>query len=193
LQQHSFATQQQLAKNPLVKAGYILYRRLREQGLHPTGLWLWDKIQRRVIGFSPPPVSRVRPLLYVGGQHRAYGLARMRAVGITAIVNLRAEADDAARGVAPAAYLWLPTPDDAAPTPADLTRGAAFIAAQVAAGCAVYIHCASGVGRAPTMAAAYLISTGVTPGVAWTTIRCARPFIRPTPPQLAAIAAFKGS
>jgi protein-tyrosine phosphatase len=43
----------------------------------------------------------------------------------------------------------------------------------------VYIHCAAGVGRAPTTVAAYLVSTGLTPDEAWALIRRTRPFIRP--------------
>jgi atypical dual specificity phosphatase len=47
----------------------------------------------------------------------------------------------------------------------------------------VYIHCANGVGRAPTTAAAYFISTGLSADEAWSKIRRARPFIRPTQAQ----------
>ena len=46
-----------------------------------------------------------------------------------------------------------------------------------------YIHCAAGIGRAPTMAAAYLVTTGLTPTEAWAKIKQVRPFIRPTPGQ----------
>lgn len=169
---------------------YIIYRRLREQGLHSTWLWLADKITRRTRGFSAPATSRVLPQLYVGGQHSRRGLAQMQELGIQAVVNLREESDDAQRGAAPEHYLWLAIPDDHAPPPEALLRGAAFVAAQIAAGRGVYIHCAAGVGRAPTLAAAYLISTGLTAEAAWQTIRQARPFIRPTPPQIEAIRCF---
>jgi hypothetical protein len=40
------------------------------------------------------------------------------------------------------------------------------------------------------MAAAYLVSTGQTPGQAWSLIRENRPFINPTPPQLAVLEQF---
>ena len=81
----------------------------------------------------------------------------MRAWGIAAVVNMRAEADDAAHGLALEHYLWLPTVDDAVPSLEELQRGVDFIATQIAAGRGVYIHCAAGVGRAPLMAAAYLL------------------------------------
>jgi protein-tyrosine phosphatase len=61
---------------------------------------------------------------------------------------------------------------------------------EVANGGVVYVHCGSGVGRAPTMVAAYLISTGMAPEQAWACIQAVRPFIRPTPPQLEQIARF---
>lgn len=117
----------------------------------------------------------------------------MRALGITAVVNMREEADDAERGVALDHYLWLPTTDDTPPTMADFTRGASFIAEQIKAGHGVYIHCAAGVGRAPSMAAAYLIHTGMAPDAAWETVRQGRPFIRPTPPQIEALKAFSAA
>jgi protein-tyrosine phosphatase len=163
---------------------YIIYRRLVEHGLYTTHLWIKDKVVRRIQGFSPPEVSEVQPRLYVGGQHKLKGLKAMRALGITTVVNLREEADDAERGVAMDHYLWLPTTDDTPPTLEHLKRGTAFIAQHIATGQGVYIHCAAGVGRAPTMAAAYLVSTGISPQQAWDTIRHTRPFIRPTPPQI---------
>ncbi|MBN1248046.1 MAG: dual specificity protein phosphatase family protein [Anaerolineae bacterium] len=185
-----YKTHTRLRAFPPAQLAYILYRRMVEHGLRPTWLWLVDKIVRRLRGFSPSHISRVTPQLYVGGQHRCRGLPAMRAQGMTAVVNMREESDDAARGVALDHYLWLPTTDDTAPDVADLQRGVSFIAEQIAAGHGVYIHCASGVGRAPTMAAAYLVSQGATTVEAWETIRQGRPFIRPTPPQLAVIEAF---
>lgn len=185
-----FDVHERLKGFPPAQLAYIIYRRLIEHGVRPTAMWLADKVVRRTHGYSLPRISAVAPQLYVGGQHRRRGLAAMRERGITAVVNLRAESDDQARGVAPDQYLWLPTIDDTAPALDDLHRGAAFIAEQIAAGRGVYIHCASGVGRAPTMAAAYLVSQGGTAAEAWQTIRRGRPFVRPTPPQLAVIEAF---
>jgi len=190
MQETVFETHERLKGFPPALLAYILYRRLVEQGPRATGLWIMDKLLRRAHGFSPPSISRVAPNLYVGGQHRSRGLARMRALGIYAVLNMREESDDEARGVALDAYLWLPTTDDAAPTMATLERAAVFIAEQIAAGHGVYVHCASGVGRAPTAAAAYLIYSGATADEAWQTIRKGRPFIRPTPPQVAIIQAF---
>lgn len=173
-----------------MKLLYILYRRLVEQGMIDTGRWILEKVSRRLRGVSPRTTSHVYPGLYVGGQQSKRGLKRMREWGIRAVVNMREEHDDADWGRAPDHYLWLPTRDDAAPRIEDLERGAAFIDEQLSAERDVYVHCASGVGRAPTMAAAYLVSEGMTPDEAWSTLQRTRPFIRPTPPQLEVVEAF---
>jgi protein-tyrosine phosphatase len=98
---------------------------------------------------------------------------------------MRIEYDDAQAGVAPPRYLHLPVVDDEAPALDQLREGSDFIAREIADGGAVYVHCGSGIGRAATMAAAYLISTGLAPDEAIMRIRKKRPFIRPTSLQLA--------
>jgi protein-tyrosine phosphatase len=162
----------------------VTARRLHEESPRVVWLWLYEKFVRIRDGVSPAETSRVTDRLFVGGQHRPRGLAAMRAWGIGATVNLREEADDDARGLAMSRHLWLPTPDDGAPTLEQLREGVAFIREAVQAGEGVYIHCAQGVGRAPMMAAAYLVSEGHTPRAALETIRRVRPFITPTREQL---------
>lgn len=190
MEQAIFEKQTRLKTFPPCELIYIIYRRLLEHGVRATFLWAQDKIVRRTRGFSLPHISRVQPDLYVGGQHRRRGLAQMRALGITAVVNMREESDDAQRGLELDHYLWLPTTDDTSPTPEDLERGAEFVRHHIAEGHGVYIHCAAGVGRAPLMAAAYLVSTGMGAAQAWDAVRRVRPFIRPTPPQITALDAF---
>ncbi|UCC61735.1 MAG: dual specificity protein phosphatase family protein, partial [Anaerolineae bacterium] len=110
--------------------------------------------------------------------------------GITAVVNMRVEFDDNDDGIAPQRYLYLPTVDDQAPSLEQLHKGVAFIAAEVAEGGGVYVHCGAGVGRAATMVAAYLVSTGLKPDEAWARIRAVRPFIRPTAAQVKQLGRF---
>ena len=100
------------------------------------------------------------------------------------------EFDDQAAGIAPPRYMHLKIIDNTPPTLEHLQAGSDFIAQEIRQGGKVYIHCAAGVGRAPTMAAAYLVSTGRSPAEAWTQIRQVRPFIRPTPAQIAQVDAF---
>jgi Dual specificity phosphatase, catalytic domain len=162
----------------------IVPARLAQHGLRTTWLWLYEKVLRIVNGHSPAVTSKIGDWIYVGGQHYVRGLTRMQSGGIGATLNLREEADDTAGGVAFTRHLWLPTPDDGAPTMEQLLEGVAFIREAVKVGQGVYIHCAQGVGRAPTMAAAYLISEGDTLPAALAKIRLVRPFITPTPVQL---------
>lgn len=168
----------------------IVVNRVREQGVRTTTLWFTERTTRIIVGVSPVRTSRIAPNLYVGGQHKRRGLQAMAARGITACVDLRREHGDAAHGVALERQLSLPTDDDHTPTLAELQQAADFIGACLREGRGVYIHCANGVGRAPTTAAAYLITTGLSPQQAWDTIRAVRPFIRPTKVQREAIERF---
>jgi protein tyrosine phosphatase (PTP) superfamily phosphohydrolase (DUF442 family) len=168
----------------------ILWQRLTRQGLIVTGWWAADHAVRIVSGAPIRRVSQITPQLHVGGQYRRRGWPRLQARGITAVVNMRIEFDDNDAGIAPARYLHLPVVDDQAPTVEQLRSGAGFIAEEISRGGKAYIHCGSGIGRAATMAAAYLNSTGLSTDEAWARIRAARPFIRPTPPQIEQIERF---
>lgn len=162
----------------------ILWQRLSRQGLGITLWWAADHLIRIITGANIHRLSRITPQLHVGGQYRRRGISRMKRRGITAVVNMRKEFDDEAAGIAFPRYLHLPTVDDQAPTLEHLRMGASFIADEVEDGGQVYVHCGSGIGRAATMAAAYLVTTGLSSDEAWAKIRQARPFIRPTEVQV---------
>ena len=120
-------------------------------------------MHRRETGAPVWQYSKVTPQLYVGGQHTIQGYAEMREFGITAIVNMReARYSDVKQGIGGERHLHLPTVDHTPPSVDDLMRGVAFISEEISSreNAKVYIHCAAGCGRAPTMAAAYLVSTG---------------------------------
>lgn len=168
----------------------IVAWRVRHHGPWVTFNWAWTRLYLWTVGRPVLRYCPVTPQLYVGGQIDARGWRWLAARGLSADVNMRREFDDAAHGITPEAYLWLPTDDDHAPTLDQLSTGADFIRQAIDAGGKVYVHCASGVGRAPTMAAAYLVSTGLNPDQAWALIRHTRPFINPTPPQLAVLEEF---
>lgn len=168
----------------------ILWQRLSKQGPRTTAWWAADHTVRVVRGAPIRRVSEIVPGLHLGGQHRHYGLPQLRARGITAVVNLRIEWDDLALGLAPDRYLYLPTVDDAAPSLEHLRQGAEFIAEELERGGGVYVHCGSGIGRAATLVAAYLVSTGQSPEEAWAEIRRVRPFVRPSAVQLEQLEAF---
>jgi len=162
----------------------IFSTRLNEFGLGVTWLWLWEKVIRIWQGVSPVETTRVMDGLFVGGQHYKHGVELMKGMGIGATLNLREESDDVGRGVAFPLHLSLPAPDDGAPDVNQLREGVAFIRYAIQSGQGVYIHCAQGVGRAPTMAAVYLISEGHSVDSAMKLIRKVRPFITPTPTQM---------
>ena len=149
------------------KGLHILCYRLHNQGLIHTALWAMDHGVRILTGAPLHSVSQITPHFHVGGQYRRRGWARLKARGITAVINMRIEFDDVQAGMAPPNYLHLETVDDDAPTLEHLAEGVAFIQEEIKRGGSVYIHCGSGIGRAPTMAAAYLITTGLTTEEAW--------------------------
>jgi protein-tyrosine phosphatase len=162
----------------------IIRRRIREQGIGTTLLWAFARSVPAITGVPILRFSRISSQLYVGSQFRKNGLKVLRNNGINAVVNLRKEFDDAAYGIAPADYCYLPTVDDTAPTMDQLSEGINFIQRIISSGGKVYIHCSAGVGRAPTLAAAYLITTGLSLDEAIATLRHARPFIYIMPPQI---------
>jgi len=176
--------------NKLTRALRITWSRLRDQGVGTTALWAADHGVRMLTGAPTRRWSQVTPQVHIGGQYHRRGWRRLARRGVTAVVNMRTEFDDNHTGIAPPRYLYLPTIDDLPPSLEDLRTGVAFINEEIARGGSVYIHCGAGVGRAPAMAAAFLVSTGLSAEEAWARIRAVRPFIRPRPPQIQQIDAF---
>ena len=169
----------------------ILLWRLQRHGIAVTFTWLWTRLYLWTVKRPVLRYCQVAPGLYVGGQINAAGWRWLSAKGISADVNMRIEFDDHAHGIEPESYIWLPTVDDDAPSLDQLRSGVDFVAQAVAQGRSVYIHCASGVGRAPTMAAAYLMSTGKSLDQSLVQIQRVRPFIKITPPQLKVLEQFE--
>ena len=169
----------------------ILLRRLRAQGLRTTFLWAFGRILPGITGVPLLQYCEVTPQLYVGSQFNALGKRLLIQHGIRSSVNMRIERDDAPLGLAMEQYLYLPTLDDEAPSIAHLDQGVEFIRKVTADGGKVYIHCGAGVGRAPTMAAAYLIAEGYRVDEALAMIRKVRPFITITEPQLARLSEYE--
>jgi predicted protein tyrosine phosphatase len=177
------STQSTSIPQKIIKGMRILIGRLRDQGFGTTWLWFTERTTRIIVGVSPERTSRVLENLYIGGQHKRRGLPQMKARSITACVDLRREYGDVEHSVDLERQLSIPTDDDNAPSLEELKLAADFIREALSERRGVYIHCANGVGRAPSTAAAYLISTGLSAQEAWALIRKARPFIRPTAVQ----------
>ena len=168
----------------------ILGREVRRKGLWVASQYTIEHIVRLSTGAPPAKFSRITSHLHLGGQFTASGWRRLQQRGVTAVVNMRDEFDDAEAGIAPDRYLFLPTVDDTPPTIAQLCQGVRFIRQEVEAGGEVYVHCMLGVGRSVTMVAAYLVAGGMTPSAAWRAIRRRRPFIQPTVGQEARLVEF---
>lgn len=175
----------------ITKAVSILVRRLREQGLKTTLVWAYGRGISKLTGVPELRYSRITPEVYIGPQYGQAGKRRLIEEGITAGVNLRIEFDDAEHDLALPEYCHLPTIDDDAPTMEHLDQGVAFMQRVIGAGGKVYIHCAGGVGRAPTMGAAYFMSQGMSLDEALALIRRSRPFIHIMPPQMARLREFE--
>jgi predicted protein tyrosine phosphatase len=154
---------------------------LRKQGLWNTLLETYDQATRRITGAPTERYTRITPHLFVGGQYSRKGWTTLARRGATAAVSMRAEYDDRGEGFLPPRYLHLPTVDNHAPTLDHLLNGIHFIHGELERGGQVYIHCWEGVGRGPTMLAAYLVSTGLKPSEAGRKSgRCAPSSARPS-------------
>ena len=171
----------------------IFVQRLRRDGLRISLLWLYGRGIPAVTGAPMMRYSVVAPGVLVGPQYRRNGLRRLTEMGVRYCVNMRIEFDDAEHGLAPEHYCYLPTVDDEAPTLEHLRRGVEFVEGAVSAGESVYIHCGGGIGRAPTMAAAYFISRGYSLEDAVELIRERRPFIHIMPPQFEQLRRYEAS
>jgi protein-tyrosine phosphatase len=88
-------------------------------------------------------------------------------------------------------YLHIPVVDKTSPSIKQLEEGVKFIKKEIDSGGSVYVHCYWGEGRGPTMAAAYLISTGLTSDAALAVIKKVRPFIRPSLSQIDCLQKFQ--
>lgn len=180
--------------NPLrfVQKGVrILVRRIRNQGIRVTLIWVYGRGVPKLTGVPLRRFSQVTSNLFVGPQYGQRGKRQLEAWGIHYDVNLRSEFDDAAHGLALKHYCHLPVVDDDAPSLDQLNQGVRFIQDAIAQGGKVYIHCAGGVGRAPTMAAAYLVGQGVNLDEAIRRIQQVRPFIQIMPPQMEQLKRFE--
>ncbi|MCY3833084.1 MAG: dual specificity protein phosphatase [Chloroflexi bacterium] len=178
-------TAEQKAPHPLTRVISLL-----RAGPGPVALRWIDQVSRRWTGAPVWKLSEITPQLYVGGQHYRKGYRAMLDQGITAIVNMRREHCDIDMGIGGERHLQLATVDNTPPGIEDLRRGVDFIRAEIARGGKVYVHCAVGCGRAPTMAAAYLIATGLKPADALRQIKAARPFVHLTRGQRAVLDEF---
>ena len=133
-----------------------------------------------------PNLTWIIPRLAVGGSfptERAEHLARD--LGIRAVVDLRVEACDDERVLERhgLAFLYLPTEDHGAVTPAMPRDGVAFENRHLDQDERVLVHCEHGIGRSATLALCVLVSRGMTPLDALELAKSRRSLVSPSPAQ----------
>jgi len=141
-------------------------------------------------GFSKvtgAPIIRycqIQPNLFVGEQYRKLGKSVLAKRGIDSTINMRIEFDDTEHGLHFEQHRHFPTVNDTAPSLDHLLEGIEFIKEVHQGGGKVYIHCEGGMGRAPSMAAAYLMYRGMGMQEAIDFLTNKRPFVRLVPEQI---------
>ncbi len=173
------------------KAVRILVHRLTSQGVVTTLKWATGRGFLKLTGIPLVRFTRITPEVWVGGQYGPRGKRKLLRHGVNAGVNMRIEFDDAAHDLAFEHYCHLPTVDETAPTLDHLQEGVEFMQRVIEARGSVYVHCAGGVGRAPSMAAAYFMSQGMTLDEAVTLIQQVRPYVDLLPPQVSRLQEFE--
>lgn len=144
----------------------------------------YDNLYRVIFGMPRLKRCQITANLFLGSQYNLVGLRKLKALGITTIINMRMHSVYTEAQYEGFHYLHLPTPDNTPPAMEALIKGAEFADAEVKNGGKVYIHCRQGLGRGPTMAIAYLVKTGLTVDDAITLIKKVRSFINPRPGQI---------
>jgi hypothetical protein len=144
-----------------------------------------DNIYRVLFGMPRLKRCQITAKLFLGSQYNLVGLRKLKALGVTAIINMRMHSVYKEAQYEGFHYLHLPTPDNTPPPLDILLQGADFADREIKNGGKAYIHCRQGLGRGPTMALAYLLKSGLTLDDALALVKKVRPFINPRPGQLA--------
>jgi hypothetical protein len=149
--------------------------------------WLTD-IQPKQLNYSD-----VTPQVAVGGAFRNRQIKRLRARGVTAIVDCRSEASDDAAALAAAGidFLHVPTLDRHGFSYEQLHSGVDWVLERTSRGGKAFMHCEHGVGRGPLMACAVLVGQGYSAPEALRIVRGARWQALPNDRQLAALLRFE--
>ena len=165
--------------NPVGRIWLRLVARLRE--------WATDLLPSHL------NISWITANLAVGGAPRRRDYRRLAAMGITAVIDAREEAQDDAEALARVGIelLHLPTPDRYALSQEDLLRGTRWALQRLERGGKVFAHCAHGVGRGPLLGIAILIGQGLSAPEALRTVRARRWQASPNDRQIEGLLVFE--
>jgi protein tyrosine phosphatase (PTP) superfamily phosphohydrolase (DUF442 family) len=138
-------------------------------------------------------LSRISDQLIVGGGVPPWAYPRLKAMGVTAVIDLREEAKDDENALAKLGIelLYLPATDRFAASQDQLRQGAEWAMERIERGGQVYAHCKHGVGRGPLMGLAILVAQGETSSSALRLLRSKRWQAAPNDRQLAALLEFE--
>jgi hypothetical protein len=160
-------------------------------------LWPYRAAAVLVMGLTrlgkEPAFDAVAPGLFLGCVPFQADREKLRAAGVSAVLNLCAEFRGP-RYWPGVETLRVPLLDGTAPTPRQLRAAVDWVAGRRGEGKIVLIHCAQGHGRSATVAAACLCALGLadTPDAAVALVRAARPGARPSRRQREALERFAG-
>ena len=160
-----------------------LARKIATNGLK-FGIFRWIT---ELTGIPFMIYSQITPNIIIGGRVSKVGILYLRLKKVNAILNLREEFDDKTLKVNIRHYCHLPTRDFSQISDSDYQLGIKFIKAQIELNNIVYIHCAEGISRAPSMALAFFIAEGKTFNDGLNMILRKRPFISILDNQLESI------
>ena len=162
----------------------LFIKHYQNSGLKIALIWAFSRAFTKLTGVPIISQCKVTDQVFVGSQFGAKGLNKLNKNGITNILNLRKEFDDAVFDLSGNKYLYLPVIDDTAPTEDELREGVEFIQNSIHENGKVYVHCAAGVGRSVTIVAAWLIKEhNLSVEESLNKIRINRPFILPVSEQ----------
>jgi protein tyrosine phosphatase (PTP) superfamily phosphohydrolase (DUF442 family) len=138
-------------------------------------------------------LSRITDRLVVGGDIPTWAYPRLKAMGVTAVIDLREEAqdDEAALAKLGIELLYLPATDRYAASQDQLRQGVEWAMERIERGGQVYAHCKHGVGRGPLMGLAILVAQGESSSSALRLLRSKRWQAAPNDRQLAALLEFE--
>lgn len=159
-----------------------------------TAWMAWLRFRNEHHGNHP---SEVEPGFWIAGEPTPRRWRELAAAGVTQVVSLVGETPPPGWLASAATVLWLPVPDRAAPTPAQLRAGVEFLEAARTAQCGALVYCGSGVGRSATLYIAWLLARAEgregTVAEALEAVRLRRPQVAPTGRQLAALESWRSA
>ena len=148
-------------------------------------LWLqWVAWRNEAPARQPTEIDKG---LWIGGVASPERWRTLQGAGVAAVLTLAREFSPPAWYRTAARLLWLPVCDGACPSSSQFGAGCDFLDSCRAVGLAVFVSCGAGIGRAPTLYAAWRARYGMTVADTLRTVRDLRPITNPTANQLAGL------